>query len=95
MHWQDCEYQTGAPQICNPDEIVQIKSVAKLTGVEIALPEAYVHHTDNHKPEFLSKFPLGKIPAFESTDGFKLVEGIPVARYSTLAPDHLDRCSGS
>lgn len=43
----------------------------------------YKHHEDNKKPEFLAKFPLGKIPAFETKDGFKLFEGASIANYST------------
>ena len=41
---------------------------------------------DNKKPEFLSKFPHGKIPAFDGADGFKLFEGAAIARYGELAP---------
>jgi elongation factor 1-gamma len=52
-----------------------------LGGLEIAEPTDYVHMTDNKKPDFLEKFPHGKIPAFESTDGFKLFEGVAIARY--------------
>jgi elongation factor 1-gamma len=37
--------------------------------------------TDNKKPEFLAKFPHGKIPAYESKGGFKLFEGAAIARY--------------
>ena len=29
----------------------------------------------------MAKFPYGKIPAFEGTDGFKLIEGTTIARY--------------
>jgi elongation factor 1-gamma len=36
---------------------------------------------DNKKPEFLEKFPHGKISAWESSDGFKLFEGVAIARY--------------
>jgi elongation factor 1-gamma len=36
----------------------------------------------NKSPEFLAKFPFGKIPAFESADGFRLFEGDAIARYS-------------
>ena len=50
-------------------------------GVEIAEPAAYEHMTDNKKPEFLEKFPHGKIPAYESEQGFKLFEGVAIARY--------------
>ena len=39
--------------------------------------------TTNRTPEFLAKFPLGKVPAFESADGsFHLTEGVAIARYA-------------
>ena len=38
----------------------------------------------NKSPEYLSKFPLGKFPAFEDNRGFKLFEGAPIARYGKL-----------
>ena len=49
--------------------------------MKIDLPESYVHFEDNKKPEFLSKFPHGKIPAFDGADGFKLFESSAIARY--------------
>jgi len=58
-----------------------IKSICALGGIEIAEPTGYVHMTDNKKPEFLAKFPHGKIPAFESSNGFKLFEGATITRY--------------
>ncbi|KAF8064357.1 elongation factor 1-gamma [Lyophyllum atratum] len=57
-------------------------------GVPIELPANYEHYVDNKKSEFLEKFPHGKIPAFEQADGFKLFEGVPIARYvASLAPN--------
>lgn len=35
----------------------------------------------NQGPEFLAKFPLGKVPAFEGADGFCLTEGAAIATY--------------
>jgi elongation factor 1-gamma len=65
-----------------------IKSAAVLAGVEIDVPAAYEHMVDNKKPEFLEKFPHGKIPAFESKDGFKLFEGAAIGRYvASLGPN--------
>ncbi|KAF8647570.1 hypothetical protein AX16_006609 [Volvariella volvacea WC 439] len=65
-----------------------IRAVAAYAGLEVKLPEAYVHYQDNKKPEFLSKFPHGKIPGLETKDGFHLFEGIPIARYlAGLAPN--------
>ncbi|KAF5376645.1 hypothetical protein D9615_007878 [Tricholomella constricta] len=65
-----------------------IRAAAALGGVSLELPTGYEHYVDNKKPEFLSKFPHGKIPALEEADGFKLFEGIAIARYvAGLNPD--------
>ncbi|EIW83478.1 glutathione S-transferase C-terminal-like protein [Coniophora puteana RWD-64-598 SS2] len=64
-----------------------INSVASITGIELDFPEITFGET-NKSPEFLAKFPLGKIPAFEGADGLKLTEGIVIAQYiASLAPD--------
>ncbi|KAG1773317.1 hypothetical protein EV702DRAFT_572614 [Suillus placidus] len=64
-----------------------IRSVCALAGLELEIPE-YTHFSDNQKPEFLAKFPHGKIPAFEGANGFNLTEGAPIARYlAGLAPN--------
>lgn len=42
----------------------------------------------NKSPEFIRKFPLGRIPSFEDYEGFKLTEGVAIARYvSSLVPE--------
>ncbi|PFH50380.1 hypothetical protein AMATHDRAFT_47954 [Amanita thiersii Skay4041] len=64
------------------------RAVAALAGIELALPASYEHFVDNKKPEFLAKFPHGKIPAWEGVDGFLLFEGLAIARYfASLAPN--------
>ncbi|KAJ8579317.1 glutathione S-transferase, partial [Rhizopogon salebrosus TDB-379] len=64
-----------------------ILSVCALAGLEIEIPE-YKHFEDNRKPEFLAKFPHGKIPAFEGANGLNLTEGAAIARYlAGLAPN--------
>ena len=68
----------------------QIKAVAAFVGLEIAAPASYEHYVDNKKPEFLSRFPHGKIPAFEGTDGFKVVEGAAIDRYSEFISHLID-----
>jgi elongation factor 1-gamma len=40
-----------------------------------------VHYETNKTPAFTSKFPHGKIPAWDGKDGFKLFEGLAIARY--------------
>ncbi|KAG5350742.1 hypothetical protein C0989_009442 [Termitomyces sp. Mn162] len=57
------------------------RAVAALGGIPIQQPANYEHFVDNKKPEFLSKFPHGKVPAFEQPDGFKLFEGTAIIRY--------------
>ncbi|KIL64615.1 hypothetical protein M378DRAFT_24485 [Amanita muscaria Koide BX008] len=65
-----------------------IRATAAYGGLELASPESYEHYVDNKKPEFLAKFPHGKIPSFEGADGFKLSEGIPIALYiASQAPN--------
>ncbi|KAF8064356.1 glutathione S-transferase C-terminal-like protein [Lyophyllum atratum] len=66
-----------------------IRAVAALGGItSLELPAGYEHYVDNKKPEFLEKFPHGKIPALEEADGFKVFEGVAIARYvAGLAPN--------
>ena len=59
----------------------QIKAVAAVTGLTLDEPSGYVHYTTNRTPEFVAKFASGKVPAFESKDGFTLFEGSAIARY--------------
>lgn len=59
----------------------QIRAVAAYAGLKVNLPTDYVHFESNKRPEFLAKFPHGKIPSFEGSDGFKLFEGAVIARY--------------
>ncbi|KAH9851262.1 elongation factor 1-gamma [Lenzites betulinus] len=66
----------------------RIRAVAALAGLKLDLPASYVHYEDNKKPEFLAKFPHGKIPALDGADGFKLFESTAIARYiAALAPN--------
>ncbi|KAJ3009260.1 hypothetical protein NUW54_g2841 [Trametes sanguinea] len=65
-----------------------IRAAAAFNGLKIDLPENYVHFESNKTPEFLAKFPHGKIPAFDGADGFKLFESTAIARYvAALAPN--------
>lgn len=69
----------------------QIRAVAALNGLKVDLPEHYVHFEDNKKPEFLAKFPHGKIPAFDGADGFKLFESAAIARYGESIESECER----
>jgi elongation factor 1-gamma len=50
--------------------------------VEIHLVEGFEPKVTNRTPEFLEKFPAGKIPAFEGADGFKVIETYAISKYS-------------
>ncbi|KAI0087508.1 elongation factor 1-gamma [Irpex rosettiformis] len=66
----------------------RIRAAAAFAGLQLDLPESYVHFQDNKKPEFLAKFPHGKIPALETKDGFRVFETTAIARYiAALAPN--------
>lgn len=53
---------------------------ADMNGLEIELAPFTMRET-NLAPEFLAKFPLGKVPAFEGADGFCLTESVAIATY--------------
>ncbi|CAN8098624.1 unnamed protein product [Discula destructiva] len=54
--------------------------IANLNGLELSIPE-FQFGVANKTPEFLAKFPLGKVPAFEGADGFTLTEGAAISAY--------------
>lgn len=51
-----------------------------MQGLEIEIPP-FTMGVDNKTPEFLAKFPLGKVPVFEGADGFYLSESVAIATY--------------
>ncbi|KAI6167661.1 hypothetical protein EDD17DRAFT_1467423 [Pisolithus thermaeus] len=59
-----------------------IKATNAIAGVKLEEP-VYKHYEDDEMPEFPSKFPCGRIPAFEVAEGFNLTESAAIARYST------------
>jgi glutathione S-transferase len=67
----------------------------KYTADHLGLPYAWVHtdilKAETGTPEFLARFPLGRIPAVELDDGRLLAESNAIVRYlargSALLPD--------
>ncbi len=54
-----------------------------MNGNTIELASDFQMGVTNRTPEWLAKFPLGKVPAFESADGtLHLTEGQAIARYA-------------
>ncbi|RYO88919.1 hypothetical protein DL766_009406 [Monosporascus sp. MC13-8B] len=59
--------------------------VAALNGLEVTVVEGFKMGETNKSPEFLSKFPMGKVPALECADGFCLAESAAIAQYLASA----------
>lgn len=60
----------------------QAQVVAELNGLELNIPGPdEFQMTTAQTPEFLAKWPLGKVPVFEGADGFCLAEGAAIAQY--------------
>jgi elongation factor 1-gamma len=53
-----------------------------VAGLTIDEAANFVFGETNKTPEYKAKFASGKIPAFETKDGFRLFEGSAIARYS-------------
>ncbi|CRL26825.1 Glutathione S-transferase, N-terminal [Penicillium camemberti] len=60
--------------------VMKAQAAANLNGLEIAVPE-YAMGKTNRTPDFLSKFPLGKVPAFEAANGTTLFESDAITQY--------------
>ncbi|KIO30462.1 hypothetical protein M407DRAFT_5656 [Tulasnella calospora MUT 4182] len=58
-----------------------IRAVAAFGGVQIEVVPDFKLYVDNKKPEYLEKFPLGKIPGFEAQSGLNLSETFAIGRY--------------
>ncbi|KAJ3055929.1 Elongation factor 1-gamma 1 [Rhizophlyctis rosea] len=64
----------------NNVRVAKVLIAAAYNGLEVE--EVHIQMgVDNKKPEFLAKFPLGKVPTFESNDGFYLYESNAIAYY--------------
>merc|ERR1712051_623380 len=54
---------------------------AKYSGATLTVSKDFVFGETNKSPEFVKKFPLGKVPAFEGSDGVLLTESNAIAYY--------------
>ncbi|KAJ1988900.1 translation elongation factor activity protein, partial [Coemansia sp. RSA 1358] len=55
--------------------------VAEYLGLDLAITPDFQMGVDNKTPEYLAKFPLGKVPAFEGTNNFSLTDSSAIAYY--------------
>ncbi|KAK0616546.1 hypothetical protein B0T14DRAFT_482848 [Immersiella caudata] len=61
--------------------VKRAKAIASLGGLTIIDFPNYTQGQTNTTPSFLSKFPLGKVPALETHDGFTITEGLSICRF--------------
>merc|ERR1712119_40963 len=86
--------QTAASMVAGtfytyPDNFRAQKALiaAKYSGAQLTIAKDFVFGETNKTPDFLKKFPLGKVPAFEGSDGVLLTESNAIAYY--VANDEL------
>ncbi|KAI1813192.1 glutathione S-transferase [Poronia punctata] len=77
----------------NNPRVLRVEVIADMNGLELELGE-YEFGVTNKTPDFLAKFPLGKVPAFESADGLCLVESVAIARYVAQSGPRADQLLG-
>ncbi|KAJ5493534.1 Glutathione S-transferase/chloride channel C-terminal [Penicillium fimorum] len=74
--------------------VMKALAVANLNGLEVTVPEFAMGKT-NRTPDFISKFPLGKVPAFEATDGTTLFESDAITQYIAESGPAADQLIGA
>ncbi|KAL2147976.1 hypothetical protein VTI28DRAFT_32 [Corynascus sepedonium] len=80
----------------NNYRVQRVQAIAALNGLEVELIPDFQMGVTNKTPEFLAKFPMGKVPAFESGDGsFCLTEGQAIARYVADSGPKADQLLGA
>ncbi|KAJ4289913.1 hypothetical protein N0V88_006708 [Collariella sp. IMI 366227] len=66
----------------NNYRVQRVLALAAINTLTVEVDPDFQMGVTNRTPEFLAKFPLGKVPAFESADGsLCLTEGQAIARY--------------
>ncbi|KAK3299494.1 glutathione S-transferase [Chaetomium fimeti] len=62
--------------------VQRVQAIAAMNGLTVEVVPDFQIGVTNRTPEFLAKFPLGKVPAFETGDGsFFLTEAQAIARF--------------
>jgi len=66
-----------------PDNFRAYKALiaAQFSGAQVKIADKFVFGETNTSKEFLAKFPSGKVPAFESSDGLCLTESNAIAYF--------------
>ncbi|KAI5925351.1 glutathione S-transferase [Camillea tinctor] len=75
--------------------VLRVQLAAALNGLEVSVVEDFKMGETNKTPEFLAKFPLGKVPALECADGFCVWESAAIARYVAQSGPLADQLIGA
>ncbi|KAH8647767.1 glutathione S-transferase [Xylariales sp. PMI_506] len=73
----------------------KIFAAAAINGLELEIPAGFEPGQTNKTPEFLAKFPLGKVPALETASGFNLAESAAIAYYIAESGPRRDQLVGA
>ncbi|KAI1137817.1 glutathione S-transferase [Hypoxylon sp. FL0543] len=79
----------------NNFRVQRAQVIAAYNGLEVPLAEDFQMQVTNKTPEFLAKFPMGKVPAFEGADGFCLAESAAICHYLALSGPKKDQLLGT
>ncbi|KAJ9133286.1 Glutathione S-transferase [Pleurostoma richardsiae] len=79
----------------NNFRVQRVRALAALNGLEVVEDSDFKMGETNRSPEFLSKFPMGKVPTFEGADGFCLAESAAIARYVAASGPLRDQLLGA
>jgi elongation factor 1-gamma len=70
-------------------------AVAALNGLELEIPPGFEFGKTNKTPEYLAKFPLGKIPSLETPSGYYLTETNAICFYLAESGPKKEQLLGS
>ncbi|KAI1460413.1 glutathione S-transferase [Annulohypoxylon moriforme] len=79
----------------NNFRVERAQVVAAYNGLEVPRVEDFKMGVDNASPEFIAKFPMGKVPAFEGADGYCVAEGAAIATYLALSGPKKEQLIGA
>jgi elongation factor 1-gamma len=74
--------------------VTRALAAANLNGLEIYIPPNFQYGTTNKTPEYISKFPHGKIPSLETPSGFYLGEASAIAQFLAESGPMRDQLMG-
>jgi len=73
----------------NNPRVYKALVAARYNGLEVEVPADF-NFESTKTPEFLEKFPCGKVPVFEGADGLRLFESSAIAYYMAAYKDNTD-----